>query len=56
MKQRTGYIYKDKARNKWVARVTFTDETGKRRNVKAYCATKTEARDKPAILDQSERG
>ncbi len=52
MKQRTGYIYRDKSRNRWVARVTFTDETGKRRNVKAYCATKTEARDK---LDELRR-
>lgn len=44
MKQRTGYLYKDGKR--WVARVTFTDETGKRRNVKRYCETKTEARQK----------
>ena len=42
MKQRTGYLYKEG--NSWVARVTYTDETGKRRNVKRYRPTKTEAR------------
>ena len=42
MRQRTGYLYKEG--NSWVARVTFTDETGKRRNVKRYRPTKTEAR------------
>lgn len=46
MKQRTGYLFKDKKTKKWVARVTYTDEAGKRRNVKRYCETKTEARTK----------
>lgn len=52
MKQRTGYLYKDKDTKKWVARVTYTDEAGKRRNVKRYCETKTEARIK---LDELRR-
>jgi integrase len=58
MKQRTGYLFKDKATGKWVARVTFTDEAGKRRNVKRYCETKTEAREKLDVLkrDIKERG
>jgi integrase len=42
MKARTGYLYKENSR--WVARVTYTDEAGKRRNVKRYCSDKTEAR------------
>ena len=52
MKQRTGYLFKDKKTKKWVARVTYTDEAGKRRNVKRYCETKTEARTK---LDELKR-
>lgn len=58
MKQRTGYLFKDKTTGKWVARVTFTDESGKRRNVKRYCESKTEARDKLDALkrDIKERG
>jgi integrase len=42
MRQRTGYLYKEG--KSWVARVTYTDETGKRRNKKRYRPTKTEAR------------
>jgi integrase len=42
MKTRTGYIYREGRR--WVARVTHTDASGKRRNVKRYCENKTEAR------------
>jgi integrase len=41
MKMKTGYVYREGSR--WVARVTFTDESGKRRNIKRYCANKTEA-------------
>jgi integrase len=45
MTARTGYIYRDKRTRvkKWVARVTFTDVSGKRRNVVRTCDTKTEA-------------
>ncbi len=42
MKQQTGYILKDG--KKWVARVTYTDPSGKRRNVKRYCLTRTDAK------------
>ena len=41
-KPRTGYLYPDGAR--WVGRVTFTDQNGKRRNRKRYAETETEAR------------
>jgi integrase len=42
MREQTGYFYKDG--KKWVARVTYTDASGKRRNVKRYCQTKTDAK------------
>lgn len=44
MKSRTGYVFK---KGKfWVARITFTDpETGKRRNVRRFADTKSEASD-----------
>lgn len=56
MRQRTGYLYKEG--NSWVARVTFTDETGKRRNKKKYKPTKTEARNErdKMLRDIAERG
>ncbi len=45
MKERTGYLYFDKSRKRWVGRVTYQDPvTGKRRNKKCYAETKTEAR------------
>jgi integrase len=44
MKQKHGYIYKDG--KSWVARLDFTDESGKRRIIRRYCATKTEANQK----------
>ena len=34
MKKRTGYVYFDQQKQTWTARITFTDEFGKRRNVK----------------------
>jgi integrase len=42
MKKPTGYVYKDGDR--WVARVTYTDASGKRRNLKKYRETITEAK------------
>lgn len=56
MKHRTGYVYKEG--KSWVARITFTDETGRRRNVKRYADTKTGARHKLDALRRtiSERG
>lgn len=41
MKTRTGYVFKKGKR--WVARVTYTDESGRRRDIARYCKTKTEA-------------
>jgi len=57
-KQSTGYIFKDKAIGKWGARITATDPSDKRRNIKRYCETKTEARIKLDALKRelSERG
>lgn len=44
MKSRTGYVYKDG--KSWVARLTFTDpETGKRKQLRRYAPTKTEAKE-----------
>ncbi|MBK6799447.1 MAG: Arm DNA-binding domain-containing protein [Acidobacteria bacterium] len=56
MKKQTGYVYQDGDR--WVARVTYTDSSGKRRNVKKYCDTKTEAKRKcdSIISDLESRG
>jgi len=34
MKKRTGYVYFDHQKQTWTARITFTDEFGKRRNVR----------------------
>ncbi len=42
MREQTGYVFKDG--KKWVARVTYTDPSGKRRNIKRYCETKTDAK------------
>lgn len=42
MKKQTGYVYQDGDR--WVARVTYTDSSGKRRNVKKYCDNVTKAK------------
>jgi integrase len=47
MKSRTGYVYFDEDRRRWVARLTYTDpDTGRRVQRKAHALTKTEARDK----------
>lgn len=42
-KDRKGYIYEEN--KKWIARVTITDETGKRRNIKKTAKTKSEAKE-----------
>lgn len=41
--ERTGYIFQDK-NGKWYARTTFTDRTGKRRNVKKTAKDKADAK------------
>src|SRR5215213_1718469 len=46
MKQK-GYVYEDKRENCWYARVTVTDNRGKRRNVKKRAASEREALNKP---------
>ncbi len=40
-----GYLYRDKRNGKWIARITFTDRTGKRRSHKESAPTKPEARE-----------
>jgi hypothetical protein len=42
-RDRKGYIYEEN--KKWIARVTTTDETGKRRNVKRTASSKSEAKE-----------
>lgn len=42
-KDRNGYVYEEKG--KWIARVTTTDETGKRRNFKRTANSKSEAKE-----------
>lgn len=42
MKERSGYIFESEG--KWYARITLTDQFGKRRNVKRTAPTKAEAR------------
>ncbi|MCI0392768.1 MAG: site-specific integrase [Acidobacteria bacterium] len=56
MKHRNGYVYREG--NSWVARVDFTDDSGKRRVARRYCETKTEANRKRQELVRSieERG
>lgn len=41
---RAGYIAKDKKTGKWIARVTYTDQTGRRKNVTRKLDDKSEAR------------
>ncbi|HEX9929301.1 MAG TPA: site-specific integrase [Pyrinomonadaceae bacterium] len=42
-KDRTGYVYEEN--KKWIARVTTTDETGKRRNIRRSANSKSEAKE-----------
>lgn len=51
MKQK-GYVYADKRENCWYARVTVTDDRGKRRNVKKRASTEAEALKKLRSLTQ----
>ncbi|MGH9846686.1 MAG: hypothetical protein ACREEM_48930, partial [Blastocatellia bacterium] len=52
MKPRTGYVYRDG--KSWVARLTYTDlETGKRKQLKRYAPTKTEASELLQTLRQT---
>src|ERR1700754_228317 len=41
--ERTGYVFQDK-NGKWYARTTFTDRTGKRRNIKKTAKDKADAK------------
>jgi integrase len=41
-KQRTGYIFYDKKRKTWTARLTYKDELGRTRNIKRQVGNKTE--------------
>lgn len=43
MRIRKGYIYKDKATGFWYARITATDERGKRKDIKKRASDKTQA-------------
>ena len=43
MKERTGYVFESKG--KWFARITLTDNTGKRRNVKRTAKSKSDAKE-----------
>jgi hypothetical protein len=45
MKARTGYLFYDESRKRWVGRVTFPDPTtGKRRYRKCYLEEESEGR------------
>jgi hypothetical protein len=47
MKSATGYIFFDEKRKRWIARFAPVDkDTGKQKEFKRYCLTKTEARKK----------
>jgi hypothetical protein len=41
-KQRTGYVYYDKKRKTWTARLKYKDELGRTRNIKRQVGNKTE--------------
>jgi integrase len=43
MKNRKGYVYKDKRTGFWYARITATDEKGKRKDIKHRASDKTQA-------------
>lgn len=59
MRKTHGYVYEENG--KWYARITFTDESGKRRNVKRTAESKAEANKKLKSLvrqydDEGEKG
>ena len=43
-KTRTGYVYYDKERKSWTARITYRDESGKVRNIKRQVENRTEGK------------
>lgn len=51
MKQK-GYVYYEKRENCWYARVTITDEKGRRRNVKRRARDKADAKEKLKTLSR----
>ncbi len=47
MKSATGYVFYDEKRKRWIARLAPVDkDTGKQKEFKRYCLTKTDARKK----------
>jgi hypothetical protein len=48
--QPKGYVYFEKRENCWYARVTLTDEKGKRRNLKKKARDKADAEEKLRVL------
>ena len=48
--QPKGYVYFEKRENCWYARVTLTDEKGKRRNLKMKARDKADAEEKLRVL------
>ncbi len=42
MKSNKGYVFYDEKRNSWYARITFADETGKRKDIKRKVESKTD--------------
>src|SRR2546426_420473 len=44
MKTRTGYVYQQKDTGKWYARVTCSDERGKRKNIQRLAQSKQHAK------------
>lgn len=44
MKHRTGYLYQRKDSKRWIARISWTDLTGKRRQRERYVGNKTEGK------------
>lgn len=44
-KDKTGYVFQDKKSKAWYARVTFTDSTGQKRNVKRTAKSKSDAKE-----------
>lgn len=41
MKPRTGYVYQNKSTGTWYARITYTDRSGKRKNIQRKVENKS---------------
>jgi hypothetical protein len=57
-RERTGYVYKDKRNKRWITRVTFIGNDGKRKSIKKSADSKPEARKllKDMILKLESKG